>query len=62
MVQTTNEVVEAYIDTLDKLMADISTLERRPSTFYNCVRLETLRDIHKYMCMKIIGEESNENR
>ena len=59
---TSRQVVLAYIDTLDKLMEDISTLKREAATYEDLMKLDILCDIHSYMCMKIIGEDLNEYR
>ena len=62
MVETSRDVVSAYMDTLNKLMEDISILKNEAVTDEDLIKLNTLYEIHHYMCMKIIGEDSNEDR
>lgn len=59
MVETSRDVVSAYIDTLDKLMEDISILKSEAVTHEDLIRLDTLCEIHLYMCKKIMGENLN---
>ena len=59
MVETSRDVVSAYIDVLDKLMEDISILKSEATTYEDLIRLDTLCEIHLYMCMKIMGEKLN---
>lgn len=62
MVNTSRDVVSAYIDVLDKLMEDISILKSEAATPEDLIKLDALCEIHHYMCMKIIGEDLNEYR
>lgn len=62
MVETSKQVLLAYIDTLNKLMEDIFILKSEATTYQDLIKLDTLCEIHHYMCMKIIGEDLNEYR
>ena len=62
MVETGRDVVLAYIDVLDKLMEDISILKNEAVTYEDLIKLDTLCEIHLYMCKKIMGDNLNEYR
>lgn len=57
MVETSRDVVSAYIDVLDKLMEDISILKSEAATYEDLIKLDILCEIHLYMCKKIMGEK-----